>query len=217
MGTATSRNAGIAALALLGLWAAGCGSGSRTTHSATAASGPQAATSARLAPSAPSSRTAFAWLHPAPVPPGWATARLSTGATLAYPAPWRPLAGDRGTASAALLGTSGPKRYLGYLNVTPRQGGETASGWSSFRVRHNRAEGEREVRLEAAARNLRFRGGAGSCVRDSYATITGARYIEIACLVTGRRASSVIVGAAPPDRWSQSAPAIEGAISAFST
>ena len=73
------------------------------------------------------------------------------------------------------------------------------------------------MRLQAAAHHLRFRTGTGSCVRDSYTTVNGAHYVEIACLVVGARAASVIVGAAPPDRWSQTAPAIERAIAAFST
>lgn len=202
MGTATSRSTSLATLAALALCAAGCARGSPSARHAPA-------------PNEPAPPSAFAWLRPAAAPHGWATARLSTGATLAYPTAWRVLAGDRGTASAALLGSSAGERYLGYLNVTPRQGGETASGWSAFRVTHNRAEGDREVRLEAAGRNLRFRGGEGSCVRDSYVTVSRARYIEIACLVTGKRASSVIVGASPPERWSQTSPVIERAISVF--
>jgi hypothetical protein len=54
-------------------------------------------------------------------------------------------------------------------------------------------------------------------VRDSYTTVTHARYVEIACLVAGQRATSVIVGAAPPNAWSQVSPLLERAISAFET
>jgi hypothetical protein len=142
--------------------------------------------------------------------------RLGAGAVLVYPATWRRLRGDLGTATAALLGAGGDP-YIGYLNVTPRQGAEHEASWPGFRVAHNRAEGDVQVSLEASAHHLRFRTGAGSCVRDSYVTRSHTRYVEIACLVTGPRATSVIVGASPPDRWSQTGPAIERAISTFST
>jgi len=196
MGTATSSRA-LSGLAALTLFLAGCGSSSKPTRIA-------------AAPGAP-----FAWLRPATEPSGWPTARASDGAVLAYPATWQRLRGDPGTASAALLGARAGARYLGYLNVTPRQGAERESSWADFRVAHNREEGDTSVKLEAAARGLHFMRARGSCVRDSYATVSHARYIEIACLVSGARATSVIVGAAPPDRWSMTGPAIERAISAF--
>jgi hypothetical protein len=109
-----------------------------------------------------------------------------------------------------LLGSGG--RFLGYLNVTPRQGDETLSDWPSFRVEHNRDEGDHGVRRLAAAIGLHFLTGRGSCVKDSYATRTGARFVEIACLVTGPRTTSVIVGAAPPSAWARESGAIERAI-----
>jgi hypothetical protein len=107
--------------------------------------------------------------------------------------------------------------FLGYLNLTPRQGDETLSTWASFRTRHNTLEGDRSVTELGAATGLRFRNGHGSCVRDAYTTGTGARYIELACLVQGARAAFVIVGAAPPRMWASIAPKIERAISAFPT
>jgi hypothetical protein len=105
------------------------------------------------------------------------------------------------------------QRILGYLNVTPRQGQETQANWARFRIEHNAEEGDRDVRRLASAGELRFRTGRGACVQDSYATSAGARYIEIACLVTGRRSESVIVAAAPPSAWASVAPAMERAIS----
>ncbi len=132
---------------------------------------------------------------------------------LSYPPGWHPLAGDRGTATAALRNGAGG--FIGYLNVTPRQGAETLASWSSFRVRHNAAEGDRDVALQAAAGNLRFRGGHGACVRDAYTTQTGSRFIELACLVQGAHAAAVILGAAPPPDWAQVAPLLERAIAAF--
>jgi hypothetical protein len=158
---------------------------------------------------------AFAWLHPAPAPQGWRSARVASGAALAYPHDWRAVSGDRGTATAGLLDGHGD--YLGYLNVTPRQGEETQASWSSFRPRHNTAEGERDVTLQASANGLRFRTGRGACVRDSYTTASGRRYVEIACLVHGARTASVIVGAAPSRDWQAQAPVIERAISALET
>jgi hypothetical protein len=139
--------------------------------------------------------------------------RIPDGATLAYPPGWRVLPGDRGSASAALRTAGG--RYLGYLNITPRQGGERERNWGAFRIRHNRAEGNTDVRLSASARALRFRDGHGACVQDSYTTVTRARYVEIACLVSGAGAADVIVGAAPPAAWRAQAPTIERAISAM--
>jgi hypothetical protein len=159
-----------------------------------------------------SSQAPFAWVQPQPVPQHWAVVRIASGSELAYPPGWRIVPGDRGTATAALLGEGG--RYLGYLNVTPRQGDENVARWASFRIAHNADEGDTAVKRIAAATGLRFRAGHGSCVQDSYTTRTGARYIEVACLIAGRRAESVIVGAAPPDSWSRTSPALERAISA---
>jgi hypothetical protein len=139
---------------------------------------------------------------------------IASGASMAYPAGWRILRGDRGTATAGLLATDG--RFLGYLNVTPRLGGETRAGWPAFRAAHNAREGDTAVRIEASAAGLRFRSGTGSCVRDSYSTITRVRYVEIACLVGGGHAAAVIVGAATPEAWRSTGPMIERAISAFS-
>src|SRR5918996_280878 len=108
----------------------------------------------------------FAWLHPASPPTGWTVARLAGGATLAYPPGWKQVKTDPGTASAALLSGSG--RIVGYLNATPKQGAETLANWSRFRPAHNRGEDDRNVRLVASARNLKFRGGRGSCVIEPY-------------------------------------------------
>jgi hypothetical protein len=139
----------------------------------------------------------------------------SSGATIAYPPAWRALRGDSGTASAAKLDATG--RYLGYLNLTPRQGSETLAGWASFRLRHNAEEGDVRVLSDGDASGLRFRTGRGTCVQDTYSTSAATTYEEVACLVAGRHASSVIVGAAPRERWSQERAVIERAISAMTT
>jgi hypothetical protein len=74
-----------------------------------------------------------------------------------------------------------------------------------------------KVKEVASATNLRFRAGHGSCVIDDYASSTGHSYREIACIVTGASATTVVVGAAPPAQWPRQAPAIERAISSFLT
>lgn len=92
---------------------------------------------------------------------------------------------------------------------------ERLANWAAFRLGHNAAEGDRAIVRIAAASGLRFRTGPGSCVIDSYSTATAARFTEIACLVAGPRAASVVVGAAPPSAWAATAPTIERAISAL--
>ena len=132
---------------------------------------------------------------------------------LAYPAGWQALSGDSGSASAALR--DGRGAFLGYLNLTPRQGGETLVNWPRFRVEHTRDEGDLTVTTLATARGVPFRDGAhGSCVRDAYTTKTHLRFVEIACLIHGARADSVIVAAAPPAEWSRQWPTLERALEA---
>lgn len=208
-GMATSRTLLVGLLALAAV-AGGCGA------SAYRPLPPPVQRSTGLAsPSANAAKAGYSWLDSAPAPATWHRVRLGSGATMVYPPGWRVLAGDRNTATAALLDTLG--HYLGYLNLTPRQGEEARASWASFRPRHNVAEGEKEVTVMDSATGLRFRSGLGSCVRDAYTTSTNSRYVEIACLVDGRRASSVIVGAALSQRWAQERPVIERAIAALIT
>jgi hypothetical protein len=158
---------------------------------------------------------AFRWLDPGHAPQGWKLARLPSGAaTFGYPKTWRPIRTDPGTASVALIGQGGSIR--GYLNATPRQGAETPANWPSFRIQHLREEHLTDVRLIASAQRLAFRSGQGSCVIDSYQT-SRAHYREIACLVAGIRTSSVVLGAAPSETWSQQARTIEQAIASLQT
>src|SRR3954447_12340871 len=145
---------------------------------------------------------AFAWLRPARPPARWHVARNPDGARLAYPPGWRPIATDPGTATVALLRDG--HRIDGYLNVTPKQGTETLANWSHFRPNHNLGEGDRSVRLNASATDLRFRTGRGSCVIDTYTT-SKATYREIACLVSGRGSTAVVVAAAPSALWNRHA------------
>jgi hypothetical protein len=192
-------------LATLALAAAGCGGG-YSGGSSRSTSAPQAASQPR----------AFVWLRPSPAPRAWHTSRLPGGvARLAYPPSWQSIRSDPGTVSAAVRAPTGEIR--GYLNATPQQGAETASNWSSFRLDHNRDEGDMDVKPVASATNLRFRDGHGSCVIDTYTTSTGRGYREIACIVAGASATTVVVGAAPPAQWSRQGPALEHAISSFLT
>jgi hypothetical protein len=108
-------------------------------------------------------------------------------------------------------------RYLGYLNVTPKQGDETFANWRTFRIAHNHEEGDRSVVRLASANGLRFLTGRGNCVKDAYISGTGVHYIEIACLVAGAKANTVIVGAGPPSAWAQVSPTLERSISGFRT
>jgi hypothetical protein len=156
----------------------------------------------------------FAWLRPASSPMGWNVARTPNGAGLAYPPRWTPIKTDPGTASVALLSSGG--RIVDYLNVTPKQGAETLANWSRFRLEKNRAEGDRDVRLLAAASNVNFRSARGSCVIDVYATPLTA-YEEIACLVAGHRSSDVVVAAAPTRLWNEQVATLERAVSSFDT
>jgi hypothetical protein len=205
MATATSNRRRLAPIGLAlvaALAIAGCGGGARP--------GPQPTVHAHAQVAGP-----FAWLSPAAPPAGWQIGRLPSGsAALAYPPGWRPIRTDPGTFSAALLGPHGKIR--GYLNATPRQGAETLADWARFRTAHNRDEGDFNLVSEAAARGLRFRTGSGSCVIDRYAT-DSAHYREIACLVRGSRASTVVVAAALPRDWPRLAPELERAVSSFAS
>jgi hypothetical protein len=184
-------------LALLVLALAGCGGGGR--------SGAAGSGHATVNP------PPFAWLAPRPAG-GWAIARLPSGSTLSRPPGWQVVSGDTGTASFAMRGAGGA--IVAYLNATPRQGGETLANWATFRPNHNAEEGSRGIRRIAAAHNLHFRSGPGSCVIDQYRTAARS-YREIACLVSGPRRAAVVVGAATPETWAREAPVIERAISAF--
>jgi hypothetical protein len=197
MATARSRRFALALFAGLvsAVTLAACGSGS---------------------PPAAVSPQAFAWLHPSAPTRGWHSSSLPDGAArMAYPPHWRSIRSDPGTVSAAIRARTGA--IQGYLNATPQQGAETLADWSSFRVDHNGDEGDVNVKPVASATDLRFRDAHGSCVIDTYTSSSGRPYREIACIVAGAGATTVVVGAAPPAQWAQQGPAIERAISSFIT
>jgi hypothetical protein len=145
------------------------------------------------------------------LPAGWGTLRLASGASLPYPSSWRRVSGDPGSASAALFNADGTMRA--YLNATPADGHETLPGWARFRVRHNAAEGDRNVRLITARPAVGLAAGRASCVVDDYRT-SRSRYRELACILapsSGGRAT-VLVAAARPNAWSREHPVFDFAI-----
>ncbi len=159
---------------------------------------------------------ALAWVHPAELPPSWSGLRLpDSPAVLPLPRGWHSAHGDPGTRTAELTGPNG--EIEGYLNATPQQGEETLENWGEFRVDHNGDEEDRDVRLLSSATGLDFPSGKGSCVVDSYLTSTNHPYREIACIVAGSGATTVIVAAAPPDRWQAERTDLRRAITSFTT
>ena len=159
--------------------------------------------------------SAFSWLRPAPAPQGWLqTATAASGATLFYPRTWSPIPGDEGTVSVSLRSHKG--LYVGYLNVTPRQGAEQPHGWAAFRLDRNREEGDLHVTQVAAGEGLRFRDARGSCVIDDYLSRVGSHpYREIACIVTGRLHTDVFIGAALRGDWQMVGGTLERAASSL--
>jgi hypothetical protein len=103
-----------------------------------------------------------------------------------------------------------------YLNATPRQGDESLRNWARFRLSRLTEDDASSAHEDSAADGVRFRGGTGSCVMDDYITRIGSHhYQEIACLVQGRTAESVIVAAAPAAQWRQSRSLLEQAVAAY--
>ena len=133
---------------------------------------------------------------------------------LSYPPSLRPIAGDTDAVSAARLGPGGGFQL--YLNATPRQGAERLRQWAAFRLSLLRSDDAASAHEVAAAEGVKFRGGTGSCVIDSYVTRIGSHhYEEIACLVQGQTSASVIIAAAPAAEWAQARPQLLQAVAAY--
>lgn len=203
----------ISRLAVLGivgicLGAGGCADGSRSANST------HGARSSHLPRPVPHSRdsTAFGWLQPGPPPPRWSVVAIAGGGKMSYPARWTRIHSDPGTASVASFDHA--HHFLAYLNITPQQGDETLANWARFRIDHNAEDEDHDVRLLEAGNALRFRDGPGACVKDRYTTTIGSRYVELACLIAGRKSGVVIVAASPSRMWNRTAPLLERAISA---
>jgi hypothetical protein len=193
METGTSSRAAVG-LALIAVVVVGCGSSSHKPRAASAAPAP----------------STFGWLRPGQPPAGWPVAAISDGASIAFPRGWARIHSDPGTASAALYGPHGT--FLGYLNVTPRQGDESLTNWSTFRVKHNGEEGDLGVVALASTSSRPVGDQRVSCVKDAYTTRLRTHYVELACLISGPRTSVVAVGASPPNAWPQISPLLERSI-----
>lgn len=188
--------------------------GGKSNHSTAAGPSTPASVRGGEAPT-PNAASALTGLRPGRPPVGWPVARIPSGASIAYPPGWTRIRSDPGTASAALLNAR--RQFLGYLNLTPRQGEESLANWARFRVDHNAEEGDRNVTTLAVRAGVRFRDGRGTCVIDKYRTPIGARYLELACLVSGKRATTAIVGATTPQSWAEISPLLERGVSSAIT
>jgi hypothetical protein len=160
------------------------------------------------------SERAFPPLHPA-TPASWPNLALPNGAAvLSYPPSMHPIAGDKDTVSAALVSPGGAFQL--YLNATPRQGSEQLQGWPAFRLRLLLSDDAASAHQDAAAAGVKFRGGTGSCVIDTYLTRIGAhQYQEVACLVQGQTSASVIIAATPAADWARERPLLLQAVAAY--
>jgi hypothetical protein len=158
---------------------------------------------------------AFPSLVPAAAPTSWPHLTLPDGtAVLSYPPSLRRIAGDTDAVSAGQVSAGGIVQL--YLNATPRQGAERLQQWAAFRLRLLRADDAASAHQVAAAEGVKFRGGTGSCIIDTYLTrIGGHRYEEIACLVQGQASASVVVAAAPAAMWATESPLLLRAVAAY--
>jgi hypothetical protein len=158
----------------------------------------------------------FAWFRPRFASPGsWLQASLAgRSGVLSYPGMLRPMHGDPGTVTFGLNTRAGA--VLVYLNVTPRQGDETLQNWPRFRVGHLAEEGQRAVRVDATSAMLPFQGGQGRCVVDDYTSrVHNNRYREIACLVRGAHASSVVIATTRVATWAQYGTLLEQVVNGY--
>jgi hypothetical protein len=139
---------------------------------------------------------------------------LSGLGTLSSPPGFRTVDGDPGTLSLALLSSAGT--YLGYLNVTLRQGPETLQDWPAFRLTHLGGDDAVSIHEDATVRSVRTAAAVRSCVVDDYVTTVGHhQYHEVACYVMGGSVGSVVVAATPSGDpghvWTQ----LERAVAAY--
>jgi len=160
----------------------------------------------------------FAWFRSQAAPGSWLRASLAgRSGVLSYPSTLRPMPGDAGTVTFGLNTRSGAT--LIYLNVTPRQGGETLQNWPGFRVEHLREDGETGVRVDATSGTLSFHGGQGRCVVDDYTTkIHNNHYREIACYVrgaSGAHSASVLIVATRVVTWAQYGTLLERVVNGY--
>ena len=169
----------------------------------------------RTSHSVSASVRSFGWLASTTPPITWTKlAAPSRLGILSSPPGFRTVEGDRGSLSLALLSAGGT--YLGYLNVTPRQGNETLRDWAAFRLSHLLRDDATSVHKDGMVSSLRTANGARSCVTDDYVTTIGHHHFhEVACYVIRNSVSGVVIGATPSGDpahvWSE----LETAIAAY--
>ena len=146
---------------------------------------------------------------------GWPRAALPDGrADVAHPPAWRVVPGARDSTTVARLSLDG--RVLAYVQLSPAPPDRAPETWARLRTTRERAQGLGALTVESRAAGLRFATGTGACVTDSYGA-GGVRFREIACLVAGRHARSVVVAAAPADGWAAAAPDLERVVASLRT
>ncbi len=139
----------------------------------------------------------FGWLASTTPPAPWARLTLPPGlGTLSSPPGFHTVEGDPGTLSVALRNS--PATYLGYLNLTPRQGHETLQNWAAFRLSHLLGDDVVSVHEDGTVQSVGTAAAVRSCVTDDYVTTIGHHHFhEVACYVTSGSVRSVVVAATP--------------------
>ena len=130
---------------------------------------------------------------------------------IALPPGYRAIHADPGAASAARHGDP----FTGYLNLTPRQGGETVANFPAFRLAHQRDEARAVVEVSRQPHVTFPASARASCVTDDYTAAHGShtRYRELACLVAQRTGETwVVLGAAPAASWHSRYEELESAV-----
>lgn len=120
---------------------------------------------------------------------------MVAGAALPPPPGWQAVHGDRRSVSFVQLRAGA---IVGYLNG--RAALSSCANQARFRAAHNTEEGDRNDHMLAGITAIRVGNAHASCVLDDYRTWL-SRYREIACLIARPRASTVVLGAAPPSAW----------------
>ncbi len=187
---------GIVSAALLVAVAAGIGLAAQPASKARAADATKAS-SAHSGSVTSATLGSFSWLESTTPPATWLRLTVPSGlGTVPSPPGFRTVDGDPGTLSLALRNSTGT--YLGYLNVTPRQGTETLQNWAAFRLTHLRGDDAVSVHEDASVESVRTATGVRSCVIDDYVTTVGHHHFhEVACYVMRGSAGSVVVAATP--------------------
>ena len=197
----------VAVAAAIG-WAVQPASKARAAHTAKA-------TTAHSGFASSATLGSFGWLASTTPPATWSRLTVPSGlGTLPSPPGFRTVGGDPGTLSVALRNSAGT--YLGYLNVTPRQGPETLQDWAAFRLTHLRGDAAVSVHEDAMVQSVRTAAAMRSCVIDDYVTTVGHhQFHEVGCYVMKGSVGSVVVATTPSGDpahvWTQ----LERAVAAY--